>query len=45
MALEIVQSWAEWYPIDYFNDEKSRYKQYYDKLKSDKVTFPNIKEQ
>ena len=44
MALEIIQIWAEVYPIDYFTEESSRYKKYYDHLENLKVKFPSKKE-
>ena len=39
----MVQSLAFWYPIDYYTEENSRYKQYYDHLKGKNVKFPDIK--
>ena len=44
MALEIIQAFADWYPVDFFTDQSSRYTQYYKKLKSLKVGFPELKE-
>ena len=40
LALEIIQIWGEVYPVDYFSDESSRYRKYYDHLLNLKVKFP-----
>lgn len=38
--MEIIKCFAEWYPKD-FEGEPSRFKEYYDRLKSDGVVFPD----